>query len=188
MAEPQPSFIQRITQAVQQWREGTLQPPPPPDEEPDEGDAAARPLLGVAQAASSAVAAHSPQLFTFTGFLEPTLIPQPGREAKTWQLMYLDLQMTNWLLVENDGIVDRNTVQDEKVPGGTRDVIWTAADAAVGIGRGSQSVEARFLTGEFTRAADFLASPSGGTAAAATGVFCEAQSVGCCRPSSRRRP
>lgn len=183
MAEQQPSFIQRITEAVRQWTGGEPEPPVLAA-----GAQQRAGLLDEVEQATTAVPTHTPQLFTFTGFLEPTLIPQPGNESKRWQLMYLDLQMTNWLLVENDGIVDRNTVQDRAVPGGTRDVIWAAADAAVGIGRGSQSVEARFLTGEFTRAADFLASPSGGTLAAATGVFCEAQSVGCCRPSSRRRP
>lgn len=125
-----------------------------------------------------------PALYTFTGFVDNGRVQHPGVAAKTWQLMYLDLQMRNWLLIEGDGIVHTETVTDDDVPGGQRDLLWVTADAAVGIGSGPQSLEARFLTGEFTRAADFRASPAGGTLAAATGVFCEAQSVGCCRPSS----
>ena len=128
-----------------------------------------------------------PELYTFLGFLDEQPITRPATDSQ-WRLLYLDTQLMNWLLVEDGGIIRYDIVTDDGVPGGERDIVWVTADTAVGIGRGSQSLEAQFLTGEFTRAADFLASPAGGTVAAATGVFCEAQSVGCCRPSSRRRP
>ena len=61
------------------------------------------------------------------------------------------------------------------------DIIWVLADAAVGRGGRSLSVEGAFLCGNFTRAGDFEASPTGGTLAASTGVFCEARSPGCCK-------
>lgn len=143
-----------------------------------------RPVAGDPPETVYARAADYSELFTFTGFLG-SIVGQPGHEDKEWQLMYLDVPLRNWLLVEADGIMQRSMVTDERVPGEQRDVIWVTGDAAVGIGRGSQSLEAQFLTGEFTRAADFRASPAGGTTAAATGVFCEAESIGCCRPSSR---
>lgn len=131
-----------------------------------------------------AAAANVPELFTFAGFLGP-IVAQPGVADSQWQVMYLDLQLKNWLLVEQAGVITKNTVVEDKVPDRKMDVLWVTADTAVGVGSGSQSLEAQFLTGDFTRAADFRASVSGGTLAAATGVFCDAQSIGCCRPTNR---
>jgi hypothetical protein len=92
------------------------------------------------------------------------------------------------LLVDDGGILAHSDVQDDGVPfTQKRDVIWVKADAAVGRGRASNSVQAQFLTGDFTRAGDFEAPPSGGTLAAATGIFCQARTAGCCYgPRSRR--
>src|SRR3954451_3981524 len=122
-----------------------------------------------------AQAANVPQLFTFAGFLG-AVVGQPGVPEKQWQLMYLDLSLKNWLLVEDDGVISTYTVVEDKAPDRQMDVLWVTADTAVGIGSGSQSLEAQFLTGDFTRAADFRTSVSGGTLAAATGIFCDAQS------------
>jgi hypothetical protein len=137
-------------------------------------------------AASQHVAetANVPELFTFAGYLDEKSVRRPGSQSD-WRLLYLDLQLSNWILVEKDGIVHSAVVEDDNVPGKQRDVVWVTGDTAVGVGSGSQSVEAQFLTGEFTRAADFRASPTGGTLAASTGVFCEAESIGCCNPTSR---
>ncbi len=130
-----------------------------------------------------AAAAASPEVFTFTGFLAPGGVTSPWADEDLWRRLYLDLRRQNWLLIEAAGILANTTVSDRKVPGGWRDVVWVTADTGVGIGRGSPSNEAEFLVGDFTRAADFRSSPNGGTMAASTGVFCEAESVGCCRPS-----
>ena len=127
-----------------------------------------------------------PDLYTFAGFLWPDNVTQPGGDTDAWRLLFLDVRLSNWLLVEKAGIWFQDKVKDENVPGDERDVLWVIPDTGVGIGRGSPSREATFLVGDFTRAADFRSSPAGGTLAAATGVFCEAESVGCCRPSSRR--
>jgi hypothetical protein len=53
------------------------------------------------------------------------------------------------------------------------------ADALVGSGSGTQPVEATFLTGEFTRAADFDASSGGGARGGSTGPFCQPRSPLC---------
>jgi hypothetical protein len=136
-------------------------------------------------AAGGPGAAAGVEFVTFTGFLAPETVQQPGGGGTEWQPLYLDSRLRHQMLIEDDGIVARKVVEDKAVPGKKRDLIWVTPNAAVGMVRGAQSLEAQFLTGEFTRAADFRAGPAGGgTAAAATGVFCEARSVGCCRKSS----
>jgi hypothetical protein len=128
--------------------------------------------------ASSTAATSTSPLVTFTGYLGDSLNWPSGQR---WRLLYLDLRMDCWLLVEESGIVDAQSVRDDSAPSGLCDLIWVKADAAVGMGRGSQSDEARFLTGQFTRAGDSEASLTGGTLAAPTGVFCGASTVSCCR-------
>jgi hypothetical protein len=159
-----------------------------------------RPAAAAAEAAEAAVTARQaagddpdraaavaqaavPEAFTFTGFLAPGGVKAPWAGEEGWRRLYLDMRRQNWLLIEAAGILANTTVSDRKVPGGWRDVVWVTADTGIGIGRGSPSNEAQFLVGDFTRAADFRSSPNGGTMAASTGVFCEAESVGCCRPS-----
>jgi hypothetical protein len=132
-----------------------------------------------------AAAADVPELVTFAGYVGAIL----PREHKNWCVFYLDTRLLSWLLVLKEGIVFREKVKEEKAPFGQRDVLWVKEDTPVGIGSGSLSAEAQFLTGAFTRAGDFDGGPQGtGTIAAATGVFCEARSVGCCRPRTERRP
>ena len=100
--------------------------------------------------------------------------PNGGR----WQVLYVDLALTEWVLIEADGIVQYAQVKDEAVPeafDGKRDLLWVRADTSVGRGPASQSIESQFLTGPFTRAGDFEAPLVGGTLGAATGVFCEAR-------------
>ncbi|MGH2969197.1 MAG: hypothetical protein ACRDK0_09050 [Solirubrobacteraceae bacterium] len=129
-----------------------------------------------------AQATDVPELVTFSGFLGDT-VPQPS--GNVWRLLYLDWRLQTWLLVEEGEILHAEKVKDDGAPSGLVDVIWVRADASVRRGSGPQSVEARFLTGAFTRAGDFDASPTGGTLAAATGIFCEARTPVCCYRRSR---
>jgi hypothetical protein len=129
-------------------------------------------------------ASDLPELVTFAGFLGDT-VTQPGQTTQ-WRVLYLDLELRRWLLLDEADILLAEKVEDETAPSGERDLIWVKADASVGRGSGSPSVEARFLTGEFTRAGDFEAPPTGGTLAAATGVFCQARTPSCCRIRTRR--
>ena len=82
----------------------------------------------------------------------PSTIPQ--RRSK-WVLVYRDWRMITWLLIEGEGIVHLDTVPEDGDPTRARDVLWVDRDTAVGRGSGPQSDEARFLTGDFTRAGDF---------------------------------
>jgi hypothetical protein len=132
-----------------------------------------------------AYASNLPEPIMFAGFLGGVVKEPGGRE---WRLLYLDLELNNWLLVELGGILAEGQVVDHGVPfNQERDVIWVKADAAVGRGGASQSVEAQFLTGAFTRAGDFEVPPAGGTSAAATGIFCQARTVNCCYGARSRR-
>ena len=131
-----------------------------------------------------AQATDLPELVTFAGFLGPT-VTQPGPDS-IWRLLYLDMELRSWLLVEDTEILVAVKVKDDSAPSGERDVIWVNADAPVGQGSGWPSVEARFLSGEFTRAGDCGAPPGGGTLPAATGIFCQARTPSCCGPRTRR--
>jgi hypothetical protein len=126
-----------------------------------------------------------PEPIMFAGFLGG-VVEEPDGDRE-WQVLYVDLELNNWLLVELEGILAHDNIVDDGVPfNQKRDVIWVKADAAVGRGSASQSVDAQFLTGEFTRAGDFEVPPAGGASAAATGIFCQARTVGCCYGRSRR--
>jgi hypothetical protein len=130
-------------------------------------------------------ASNLPERVMFAGFKGPVVF----HEKKDWVLLYLDIELTEWLLIEEKGIVAESTVEDKSVPVEMmRNVIWVQADASVGRGSAAQAVQAQFLTGKFTRAGDFETPLTGGTLAAATGVFCEARTPSCCRYYSRPRP
>jgi hypothetical protein len=125
-----------------------------------------------------------PQLVVFAGLLGDT-VTRPGGQGD-WRILYLDWGLQDWLLVEDEGIVHGVEITDPAISPITRDVIWVDEDASVGRGSRSQSQEGQFLTGDFTRAADFDAPLGGGTTGGpSTGVFCEARTPTCCRYPSR---
>jgi hypothetical protein len=182
-------------------RRGQQQPPPPGPPAPNlnanpivdvlaAGLAAAGPQAfanavgNVGGARAFAQSADVPKLVSFVGYLGAT-ITHPASAApdgtNQWCVLYLDWELHSWLLVERAAIVRRLVLDDQNTTEDPCDVIWVRADAAVRRGSGSLSAEAQFLTGNFTRAGDFEAAPTGGTLSASTGVFCEGRSPGCCR-------
>lgn len=151
-----------------------------PEQVPD--DLARRQELADALAADP----NLPGLRNFAGFLGGKL---DDSSSGTWQLLYLDAKLLTWLLVRRDDIVCRQAVKDDTAPFAERDVIWLKTDASLSRGSGPlqrDEVQARFLRGDFTRAEDLAASLTGGTFSAATGIFCEANTVGCCGRNTRR--
>ena len=129
-----------------------------------------------------AFASELPDVVLFAGLLGDPIERPPGTR---WQVLYLDLELTRCLLIDDAGVVDQDSIRDDDVPfNQRRDVIWVRRHAAVGLSPGAQSVEGQFLTGEFTRAADFDA-PVGGGTMTTTGVFCDARTPTCCRYPSR---
>lgn len=131
-------------------------------------------------------ASNLPEIVVFAGFLGDVTEHPDG---KRWQLLYVNMALTEWVVIEDDGILESAKLDDETVPdefGGYRDLLWVKADAAVAHGNASQSVQAQFLSGGFVRAGDFDAPMTGGTLAAATGVFCEARTPSCCLFRTRR--
>jgi hypothetical protein len=165
---PRPAPKELATSAKGKGRKGTT----PPDADQDGSKDRALQLVGTA---------YIPALVTFAGFVGATLRSDPASDA-TLTVLYLDPQLSSWLLVPTEGIVARDQITDEYAPGKVRDVIWVTADSSVRAGNGALSAQAQFLTGGFTRAGDFEASPNGGTMAAATGVFCP----GGCKPRTPR--
>ena len=105
----------------------------------------------------------------------------PGENP--WQILYLDAKLLTWLLVQHDEILYHQRMADDKAAFNQRDVIWVRADALVGRSTGSPSA---WLSGSFTRAVEFTPPLTGGGAAsAATGVFCDVATPGCCPPRTR---
>jgi hypothetical protein len=138
--------------------------------------------LGGAQALAES--ADVPKLVSFAGYLGATITHPASAAADAtnqWCVLYLDWDLHSWLLIEAAAIVRRLKLDDNNTTEDPYDVIWVRADGVVSRGSGSLSTEAQFLSGDFTRAGDFDAGPTGGTLSASTGVFCEARSPGCCR-------
>jgi hypothetical protein len=123
-----------------------------------------------------------PELVTFDGFVSGNVQSPSGTN---WLLVYREWRMITWLLVEGSGVIHLDRLQDGDSPGGDRDVLWVTRTAAVGRGSGSQSDEARFLTGQFIRAGDFDPTETGGASAAETGLFCPRTPLCNCGPRSR---
>jgi hypothetical protein len=106
---------------------------------------------------------------------------EPAPISQTdWLVFYLDARLQTWLLVQREAIVLRRTVHDELSLFGSHDVIWVRGQAPIRHGTGPQSIQQRFLTGDFTRAGDFDAPPTGGTFSSPSGLLCAAGSPGCC--------
>ena len=141
------------------------------------------PLSTGQQPSDLGTATGIPQLVVFAGFLgDPVTKPNTN---ETWRILYLDWALKHWLLVEETGILNYQEIADTTIDPVKRDALWVDEDASVGHGKRSQSIEAQFLTGEFTRAGDFEAPPGGGIQDAPTGVFCEARTPRCCYRLSR---
>lgn len=117
-----------------------------------------------------------PELVIFEGFTGTTF-DRP--EGTTWQRFYLDPRLFRWLIVEGSRIRYSKRITDGESPTEGCDYIWVDADALVGTGSGPEPIEATFLTGEFTRAADFEAASAGGTPGGSTGPFCPPRSPLC---------
>jgi hypothetical protein len=123
-----------------------------------------------------------PELYTFAGYLGGLLDDPTNTTQINWQIVYLDAKLLTWLLVDEDSIVLRTTVDDDTSPFGKRDYIWLKSDASVSRGEGppqTNEIQARFLRGDFVSAGDFAASLTGGTFAPTTGPSCPL-TPGCC--------
>jgi hypothetical protein len=122
-------------------------------------------------------------LALFGGYLGPYLEYQEA----DWRLLYLDERLQRWLLAPKDSVIHQQRQSDERAAFGKRDAIWVRGDAQVVQGSGPQPIERRFIVGDITRASDVQSAPSGGTQAAATGLFCVASTPFCCYGSRSRR-
>ena len=128
--------------------------------------------------------ANASSVVTFEGYLGGSA----GGDRAEWAVLYLDIQLERWLVVEKGSIHRWEQVQDRDWDGRSRDIIWVYKDAVVGTGRGPVTTETRFLIGEFTRAGDVDAAPAGGALPASSdGVFCP-RSPNCCPYHSRTPP
>jgi hypothetical protein len=174
------NLLERLAKALLPPRQELA---PRPEQAP--GETGAQPEAVVTQVPATprdlAEASDVPEVIPFLGFRGGS-VQQPG--GTDFRMVYIDVGLQDWLLVEESGIQRYEDVEDRTVPGQRRQMLWVDVSAAVGRGHGPQSVEARFLTGDFTRAGDFEP-PRGGGGGSSTGVFCEARTYTCCRYPSR---
>ena len=131
-----------------------------------------------------------PALMNFAGFLGGTLDDKKGVTKSRWRLLYLDVKLLTWLLIREEDILLSMRVGDADEEIEKRDVVWLKADASLSQGSGpipSDEIQARFLRGDFTRAAEVAATLTDGPGGAPTGVFC-APTPNCCgRPTRLTR-
>jgi hypothetical protein len=148
------------------------------------GAIAAAALMGVMPAAFSPM--ESPESRYFTGYLGATF----NARGEDWCVLYTDLALQSWLLIQTSGILNRERSLREPGTPARQDVLWVKADTAVCSGSDALSLEGLFLIGDFTRAGDFDAeSLPGGTKAAGTGGYGLAgQSPPRCCYKTNRRP
>jgi hypothetical protein len=132
-----------------------------------------------------------PALMTFAGFLGGTLDDKRGITKSRWRLLYLDVKLLTWLLIREEDILLSLRVGDDESTFEKRDVVWLKTDASLSHGSGpipADEIQARFLRGDFTRAAEVAATltdgPGGG---APTGVFCAPTPQCCGRPTRLTR-
>jgi hypothetical protein len=139
---------------------------------------------GTSTAAARAFgSSRTPELVTLVGYLGE----DDHRGGTTWRSLFLDWAMTRCLLIDEAGVIRWEQIKDADATWDVRDVLWVKADAQIVVAPGPESIEVQFLTGQFTLAGDFDIGAGGGTTAGATGVFCEARSVGCCKPRTTKR-
>jgi hypothetical protein len=117
-----------------------------------------------------AVSTNLPEQVIFAGY-NGAVYRRPADNVN-WQVLYLDPRLHRWMIVELARIRTTKLVHDPRSPTGNYDYAWIDTDALVGSGSRSQSVETPFLTGEFVRAGEFEAPPSGGGTSSPTGAYC----------------
>jgi hypothetical protein len=146
--------------------------------------AAAEGEPAAALATALAEATKVSELVPFVGFVGGAV---KRRDGSDWRVLYLSWSLATWLFIEADGIRASAEIEDRTVPGGRRGVLWVDAHAVVGrCEQRRQSMEARFLTGEFVTAGDFDAPLDGGSGAGTTGLFSDARTPSCCLYRTRR--
>jgi len=147
----------------------------------DDDDAAAEKKANLAKRVVAKIELR--QLSLFAGYLGPKL----DHDGLTWRLMFADARLRHWLLFPSDDVVAEQRARDRSAAFDKRDIVWLRGDARVVRGHTPQTVEGRFLSGEFTLAADIETGAGGASEGAATGLFCEATTPFCCIGSRSRR-
>jgi hypothetical protein len=135
-------------------------------------------------AGALAAAVDTSEQVIFAGYTG-ALIERPKDSGRHWRVFYLDARLFRWMLVERDRVRLWRRIETPESPTGDCDYIWVDYDAPVASGSGPQSVEAPFLSGDFTRAGAFEAPSGGRGGGTSTGLFCDARTPSCCRKYTR---
>jgi hypothetical protein len=96
------------------------------------------------------------------------------------QVLFLDAQLSKWLLVQIKDISLFSRVRDDSAAFGLRDILWLKSDVRVVPGDASDSVEQSYLSGPFTRADQVPTTVTGGTFPLTGGLLMEAITPNCC--------
>jgi len=125
---------------------------------------------------------------SFAGYLGGSVKdPIDPKADYRWQLLFLDMNLSSWLIFRSKDIVYFDRVRDESAAGGVRDHLWVGSDALVGRGDTASSAAAIVRGGSFSRAGDVATSMRGDTNARRGGLlFDGGTSPPCCGGNSRR--
>jgi hypothetical protein len=130
-----------------------------------------------AQLEDFSVSSETPPFTLVAGYLGGG-VQENGAPAR--QVLFLDAQLSKWLLVPIEEISLFNRVKDDSAAFGLRDILWLTSHARVIPGDASDSVRQSYLSGPFTRADQVPTTVTGGTFPGTGGLLMEAITPGCC--------
>jgi hypothetical protein len=129
--------------------------------------------------------ARSPDLEVIQGYNGSCVCEKRFEPAEQWwHVIFLDIRLSKWVIVPWEAMQLYERREDPSLPFGYADRIWVAADARIGVGDVTTSVDALWLSGDFTRAGDFRSSLGTASGSSTSGVLCDAITPRCCKKAS----
>ena len=125
---------------------------------------------------------NSTALTVLVGFLGGR--KQYAPDDRWWRSLFLNPALTEWVVIDEEQILEAYRANDDRCPGGSLDYIWVKSETPIGSGGLQTDPRNLFLTGGFTRAGDFATSVRGDTYSPASGLICEAITPGGCTGKS----
>jgi len=122
------------------------------------------------------VAPADAKLFrSFSGYFGGAIKDPLQRPKLRWQVLFLDLHLQHWLIVESKDILYFDRVRDDTAACGLRDYLWVGEDALIGRGGAANSADAVVRSGAFSRAGDLALSLPGDTRGRRRGLMVDAE-------------
>jgi hypothetical protein len=122
---------------------------------------------------------------SFPGYLGGSVDDPLRRDSSKWQVLFLDVNLQQWLIVKSEDILYFDRVQDPTAACGLRDFVWVPEDALIGRGGPANDPDAVVRSGAFSRAGDLATALRGDTNAPRSGLMVDSLTPLCCGRYSR---